>query len=76
MREKRARKKKARPRKPAMSLSAMPADEVVRLLRAAGSERVTAEMLQADLDSGAPVNGDGSINLLHLAAWIAREVPT
>jgi hypothetical protein len=31
-------------------------------------------MLQADLDAGAPANADGSINLVHYAAWLVREM--
>jgi hypothetical protein len=30
-------------------------------------------MLEADLTAGAPVNADGSINLVHYAAWLVRE---
>jgi len=30
---------------------------------------VTADMLKADIDAGAPTNADGSINLVHYAAW-------
>ena len=30
-------------------------------------------MLRADLAAGAPTNPDGTINLVHYAAWLARE---
>ena len=39
--------------------------------RRAGSP-VTEEMLQADLAAGAPENADGTINLVHYAAWLAK----
>ena len=32
------------------------------------------EAIEADLKAGAPVNADGTIHLLHYAAWLAREV--
>jgi hypothetical protein len=38
---------------------------MARLLSAAGSSPVTAEMLQADINNGAPVNADGTMNLVH-----------
>jgi hypothetical protein len=45
-----------------------------RLLTKAASQPVTVEMLQADLAAGAPVNADGTINLIHYAAWLVREM--
>lgn len=52
----------------------MSADEVARVLSAAGGTRVTAEQVQADVDAGAPLLPDGRINLVHYAAWLVREV--
>lgn len=31
-------------------------------------------MIQADIDAGAPTNTDGSINLVHYAAWLVKEM--
>jgi hypothetical protein len=45
-----------------------------RLLTRAGGQAVTLEMLQADLADGAPANADGTINLVHYAAWLVREM--
>jgi hypothetical protein len=39
-----------------------------------GPKPVTVEMLLADIDDGAPVNHDGTLNLLHFTAWIAKDV--
>jgi len=60
--------------KPAINPSALPLVDAARLLSAAGGQRVTAEMIQADVDAGAPTNGDGTINLVHFAAWLVREM--
>jgi hypothetical protein len=49
-----------------------PAD-LARVLRAAGSRSATVERIQADLDAGAPWNADGTINVIHYAAWLLRE---
>ncbi len=48
--------------------------DMARVLSASGPKPVTAEMLQADIDDGAPVNGDGTMNLLEYAAWLVREM--
>jgi hypothetical protein len=53
--------------------SLTPAD-AARLLTKAGGQPVPLEMIQADLAAGAPANADGTINLVHYAAWLVREV--
>ena len=47
--------------------------DAARLLSAAGGQVVTIEMLEADVASGAPTNTDGTLNLVHYAAWLVRE---
>ena len=51
-----------------------PLDEAARLLTKVGGRPVSAEMLQTDLDCGAPTNHDGTMNLVHYAAWLVREL--
>lgn len=48
--------------------------DAARLLTRAAGQPVTADTLQADLDAGAPANADGTINLVHYAAWLVREM--
>ena len=48
--------------------------DAARLLTKAGGQPVNAEMIQADLATGAPSNADGTINLVHYAAWLVREM--
>ena len=48
--------------------------EMARLLTKASGRPISSEMVQADLDAGAPTNADGSINLLHYTAWLAKEM--
>lgn len=50
-----------------------PADTARVLTRVAGSP-VTEDMLRADIDAGAPTNSDGSINLVHYAAWLVQQM--
>jgi hypothetical protein len=47
--------------------------DAARLLSRAGSQLVTVQMLEADLAAGAPTNADGTINLVHYAAWLVKE---
>jgi hypothetical protein len=44
--------------------------DAVRALRAAGAREVTVESMRSDVDAGAPTNADGTINLVHCAAWL------
>jgi hypothetical protein len=44
--------------------------DAARLLSAAGGQAVAIEMLEADIAAGAPTNPDGTINLVHYAAWL------
>src|SRR5262249_13088795 len=46
----------------------------VRLLTRVGRQAVSVDMLEADVEAGAPVNADGTINLVHYAAWMVREI--
>jgi len=55
-------------------ITALTPAQVAKSLAAAGSRRITDAMIQADIDAGAPVNADGSINVVHYTAWLVREV--
>ena len=52
----------------------MPVADAPRMLSRAGGQRITEDMLQADIDAGAPTNADGSINLVHYAAWLVQQM--
>jgi len=56
--------------KPALNPTALPVADAARLLSAPGGHAVTPEQIQADIDAGAPTNGDGTINLVQFAAWL------
>jgi len=49
-------------------------ESTARLLSAVGGRPVTEEMVRKDLEAGAPTNPDGTINLIHYAAWLAKEM--
>lgn len=60
--------------KAGMNPAALPSVDAARLLSAAGGQRIDVGMLRADIDAGAPVNADETINLVHYAAWLVREM--
>jgi len=49
-------------------------EQAAKLLSAAYRERIEPEKIRLDLQSGAPVNVDGTINLVHYSAWQAKEM--
>jgi hypothetical protein len=57
-----------------LSPQALRLEDLARLLSAAGPKAVTVEMLQADIDAGAPTNADGTLNLVHYVAWLVKEM--
>ncbi|MFH1022116.1 MAG: hypothetical protein V1809_01865 [Planctomycetota bacterium] len=59
---------------PGMKITALALSDAAKLLSKIGGRVVTVESLQKDIESGAPVNADGTLNLIHFAAWLAREV--
>ena len=54
--------------------AALAVADAVRLLVKVGGQSITAAMLQADIEAGAPTNPDGTINLVHYSAWLLKEM--
>ena len=61
------------PNRGGVSPLALTLPDAARLLSAAGGRAITVEMLQADLERGAPTNTDGTISLVQYAAWLVKE---
>jgi hypothetical protein len=57
-----------------MNPAALTAENVARLLSRVGGQPVTVAMLEADRLAGAPRNVDGTVNLVHYAAWLVKEM--
>jgi hypothetical protein len=60
--------------KQALNPTALAVADAARLLTRAGGQPVTVQMLETDLAAGAPANADGTLNLVHYAAWLVREM--
>ena len=48
-------------------------EQTTQLLSATSRKPMSIEMLQQDIEAGAPTNSDGTINLVHYAAWLVKE---
>ena len=60
--------------KHSLSPTSLTVADAARLLTRAGGQAVSAEMIEDDLGAGAPINADGTINLVHYAAWLVKEM--
>jgi hypothetical protein len=58
---------------PTLNPSALSVADAAKLLSKVSGERVTTAMIDADRTAGAPANPDGTIHLVHYAAWLAKE---
>ena len=57
-----------------LRLTRMPVAEAAALFARFRAQHTTLDAIRADLAAGAPANPDGTINLIHYAAWLAREL--
>ena len=56
-----------------MNPTALPVTDAAQLLTKVGGRLVTEAALRSDITSGAPTNADGTVNLVHYAAWLVKE---
>lgn len=54
--------------------AALPVPDAARLLAKVGGQAVSETTLRADVAVGAPTNPDGTLNLVHYAAWLVQEM--
>ena len=60
--------------KPPLSPTALALRDAAKLLSRTGGQPIGVEMLEADIAAGAPTNPDGTLNLVHYAAWLVKEM--
>ena len=56
-----------------MDPAALRPEDLARLLARASGKPIDVARIQADLAGGAPANADGTVNLVHYAAWLVQE---
>lgn len=49
-------------------------EQAAKLLSAAVKVRIPVEQIESDMGAGAPRNPDGTISLVHYAAWLVKEM--
>jgi len=49
-------------------------EQTARLLTSAYRQQVPPVHVEEDIESGAPTNADGTINLVHYTAWLLSEM--
>ncbi|MEX1231994.1 MAG: hypothetical protein WEB58_17250 [Planctomycetaceae bacterium] len=54
--------------------TALAVRDAARLLAKVGAFAVTETMLHDDIAAGAPANADGTLNLVHYAAWLLKQM--
>ena len=59
---------------PPLNPAALPLAAAAQLLSRAASAAITVAMLGDDVIAGAPTNADGTLNLVHYAAWLVKEM--
>jgi hypothetical protein len=56
-----------------ISVTSISIPDLAKLLRQAGSRYVSEDAIRTDIEKGAPVNSDGTVNLIHYASWLLKE---
>jgi hypothetical protein len=59
---------------PSLNPQALALCDAARVFAAAAGAQVDEGMLEADIEAGAPINADGTLNVVHYAAWLVREM--
>ena len=55
-------------------LTALTVEDAALLLSKGAGRPITPDCLREDIEAGAPTNADGTINLVHYAAWLVKEL--
>jgi len=54
-------------------ITALSPAQAARILAASGQRRLDEAQIRSDLEAGAPANADGTLNLIHYAAWLSWQ---
>ena len=60
--------------RPTLSLTSLTLAAAAQVLTRTGGRPITMAMLEADIAAGCPTNVDGTLNLVHYAAWLVKEM--
>ncbi len=54
--------------------AALSVTDTARTLTRVGGRPISEAMIERDIEDGAPTNADGTINLVHYAAWLVKDM--
>jgi hypothetical protein len=54
--------------------NALTLEDAALLLSKSSGQEITVEMVELAIADGAPTNADGTIHLVHFAAWLVKEM--
>ncbi|OGV53694.1 MAG: hypothetical protein A2X49_12680 [Lentisphaerae bacterium GWF2_52_8] len=57
-----------------LKITALSIEDLAKFLRRAGSRHASEDSIRSDIEDGAPLNKDGTVNLIYYCAWMIREV--
>jgi len=57
-----------------MNPAALVLSDAATILAKVTTWPITEAMLRADVEAGAPTNADGTLHLVHYAAWLVRRM--
>jgi hypothetical protein len=56
-----------------IKLTSISIPDLVKLLKHAGCRHASEDTIKQDIEKGAPVNHDGTMNIVHYSAWLIKE---
>ena len=57
-----------------LTTDAIPVEKMAEILSFAGKRRITKATIRGHIHAGAPINADGTINMMHYIAWLLAEL--
>ncbi len=54
--------------------TALTSDDAATMLSKVFGQKISPDNIRTDIDSGAPTNANGTVNLVHYAAWLLGEM--
>jgi nicotinic acid mononucleotide adenylyltransferase len=57
-----------------LKLTSMAVDRVAAVLAKVSARPISESTIREDIEAGAPVNDDGTVNLFDYAAWLTKDI--
>jgi len=59
---------------PKLNPNAMSVNDLAKLLSRVGGTEIAPEVIEQDIEEGMPTNPDGTVSVVHYAAWLVQEM--